>query len=173
MKIIHLILLFLPLLCTHCKKDDSAQTLFTMPFQEEFTIQSGLDPFQSAHFLITDIPNRVKDQLDQRGLTADGVSEISGGIAKLHTLFEGEDMSFIREISIRIYNDDPDIYRELYYRDDENLLKATSPLDLIPSLADPRGFFKNSTFNLDVVVVLRNTTIKTVDATLDFEIVVK
>ena len=172
MKLNHIIFLLFVLIFPGCKEDDPV-ILFEIPFQQGFVIGAGLDPFQVWHFQLLDIPNPFPGELQQRGLTIDEITQIGPGQAILSTEFDGEDLSFIREITINIYTDDFNNARELFYRADQNLLVATSPLEMIPTLVNASHMVSGETFNIDVAIELRQPTPKSFESILNFTMVVR
>ncbi len=156
--------------------DDDEITLFEIPYQVSFNINAGLDPFQVQYFQIDNLDNRLQDLLSSRGLSMSDVSKIAPGNAQMRAEFSNASYSFIREISVRLYQGDPQNpsnWKELFYRDDPNLFQEDSILDLFPSLVDALPLMQEETINLSIVIQLRDITPQTMEHQLNFSLFVQ
>jgi hypothetical protein len=167
--------LIVPLLFSACKKEEE-DILLEIPYRVFFDMNAGLDPFQVHYFQINGINNQMQSLLKDRGLTLDDVSGVEAGDARILAEFAGVSYRFIREISVRVYEEDPSDpskWREMWYRDDINLLDEDDQLDLIPSLADGFPLLQEEQFNLSIVIQLREVTPSTMSNQLDFTLFVR
>lgn len=158
-------LLLLPLLLTNCGNDDLI--LVEMPYRVEFDIPAGLSPFENWFFVFEDIPSNKLSLFANAGITDEDVTEIRGKSARLSTIFSDIPYDFIFDISVRIYKDDPDDYRELFYRTDVPL-NISSQLDMIGGETDVQRYLENGSFNLLIRIVPRQGTTQVVESRLDF-----
>lgn len=152
------------ILLTTCKNDDAV--LFEMAYQAEFTIPAGINPFERHYFYIRDIP--VGTYLSANGVTADELKAINPGVARLSTIFSGGGQyDFIREVSIRIYTDDEDNWKEVFWRNQVPLNQGED-LDVFGTLIDARPYFENQRFNIIVVMDLQGAPQQTTETRLTF-----
>lgn len=158
-------LLLLPLLFANCK--DDCNVVAEMPYTLEFNILPGLNPLLTHYFKIEDIPNITPEAFTANGITLEDVTEIKGKSARFSTIFAGPEYDFIREVSVRIYTDDPDDYSEIFYR--TNVPENTrSDLDLIGSLTNVQRHLTGDTFNIIICLQLRRTTPQNIESRFDF-----
>ena len=157
-------LLFVTLLFANCKEEDTV--LFEMAYQAEFTIPAGINPFERHYFYIRDIP--VGSYLSANGVTADDLQSINPGTARLSTIFSGtSSYEFIREVSIRIYTDDEDNWKEVFWRN-QIPLNQGEDLDVFGTLIDARHYFGNQRLNIIVVMDLQGAPQQTTETRLTF-----
>ena len=158
-------LLFLPLLWINC--GDDLLPLAEMPYQLQFTIPAGLSPFENWYFVIEDIPNNKNAIFSNSGLTDEDILEIRGKSANLISLFSNAEFDFIHDISIRIYNDNIDDFRELFYRTDIPL-NDSGDLGLIGGETDIQRFLQESTYNIAIKIIPRASTPEVIDCRFDY-----
>lgn len=164
MKKILPILFILPLFISNCKKDDSV--LFEMLYAENFTIPAGINPFDTHYFVLKDIP--VGTYLSSRNLTADMLNSIEGRAATLINIFAGSgSYDFIQEVSIRIYADDENDWKETFWH--FNVPENTGDnLGVPPVTGDVKSYLGGTTFNIVVQLKLRRTPVQSIDTELRF-----
>ncbi|MCC7245214.1 MAG: hypothetical protein IT269_06020 [Saprospiraceae bacterium] len=155
-------LLFL-LLCTltfalSCNKDDETVPGFEMPYQADFTIPAGIGALDAHHFQFKNLPTRYSELLTQYNKADADVKGIKTLKAGIGGIFGDANLSFIQQVSIRVYNeDDPNDYIEVAYRD-VTPLDPGNELPLLPSLANCKRLMTGTRFSMDVVLWLRQTT---------------
>ena len=170
-----MILVCFSVVCSACQRKDE-RILFEMPYRINFSVNAGLNPFQVHYFQVDNITNQLQGLLQDRGLTLDDLTGIEAGSARMTAEIPDVSYRFIREISVRLYEGDPgnsSDYREMWYRDDSNLLGEDDVVDLIPSLANGLPFLLNDKFNISIVIQLREVTPVTMQNQLDFTFFVK
>jgi hypothetical protein len=163
------LLLILPLFLSNCKKEDPI--LFEMVYAEDFVIQAGLNPFDTHYFRLKDI--QVGTYLSSRNLTADIMNAINPKAANFINVFAGTaEYDFIRDISIRIYTDDENDYKEIFFYDivPQN---TGDNLGIIPSLVDAKSFLNEPTFNILIRLNLRRSPLQNIETQLRFSFGVK
>ena len=158
-------LLLLPFVITNCGSD--TVPLVEMPYQLNFTIPAGLSPFENWYFLIEDIPNNKTALFNNAGLTDEDILEIRGKTGNLTALFSNVEFDFIFDISVRIFNDDPDDYRELFYRT-EVPLNITGDLGLIGGETDVQRYLEEDTYNILIKIIPRTSTPEVIESRLDY-----
>jgi hypothetical protein len=166
MKKILPILFILPLLFSNCKKEEPI--LFEMVYAEDFTIPAGLNPVDAHYFRIKNIS--VGTYLSSRGLSADEMNSITPREGSFVNIFAGSaTYNFLREVSIRIYTDDENDWKELFWH--FNVPEDSGDnLALPASLEDVKEYFNGSTFNVEIKLNLRGTPIQNIDTQLRFSL---
>ncbi|MFZ4632832.1 MAG: hypothetical protein ACOYNO_01360 [Saprospiraceae bacterium] len=140
-----------------CKKEELGRG-FEMPYVAEFNIPPGINAFDTHYFYIDNLSSRYVSLLDQQGLTDAQITSINTQQTGLYGIFGDEDLSFISEASLRVFDERaPNDWVEIAYRQ-PTPLEPGSRLDLIPSLVDAKKYFSETRFNLVVVLRLRKTT---------------
>lgn len=169
MKKILPLLFILPLLISNCKQEEPI--LFEMVYAETFTIPAGLNPIDAHYFRIKDIP--IGTYLSSRGLSADEMNSINPKEGNFINILAGSaNYNFIREVSIRIYTDDENDWKELFW----HFLvpeETGDNLALPASLEDVKEYLNGSTFNLEIKLNLRGTPLQNIETQLRFSLGVK
>ncbi len=157
-------LLILPLFLSNCKKEEPI--LFEMVYAEDFTIQAGLNPFDTHYFYLENIP--IGTYLSSRNLTADMLSSINPRAGSIVNVFSGSaSYDFIRDVSVRIYTDDENNYKETFYYD--NVPENTGDnLGVIPSLVDAKTYLNGQTFNIVIRLNFRRSPLQNIETQLRF-----
>ncbi len=164
-----LFLFIVPLITSSCKKEDPE--LFEMLYAENFTIPAGLNPFDTHYFLLKDIP--VGTYLSARNLTPDMLKAINPKAASFINTFAGSaNYDFLRDVSVRIYTDDINNSKELFYYDlvPEN---TGDNLGLIPSLADARAYLNGSVFNIEIRLNFKRAPLQNIETQFRFSLSAK
>ncbi|MEM9822186.1 MAG: hypothetical protein AAF985_13980, partial [Bacteroidota bacterium] len=160
-------LLCLPFLLVNCGSDTIP--LAEMPYQLQFTIPAGLSPFENWYFLFEDIPNNKNTVFNSASLSDEEIIEIRGKSANLTALFTNIEFDFIHDISIRIFKEDPDDYRELFYRT-EIPFNISGDLGLIGGETDVQQYLQDDTYNILIKIIPRASTPEVIDCRLDYVI---
>jgi len=158
-------LLLLPFLLLNCNKDDVE--LFRMDYRENFEIQGGLSAFFQWQFEVNNINTRKSTYLTTHSVGEAEITSINPQSARL-TSVSGIDFRFIKCISIRIYEDDPTQYREIFYRDNIPF-NIGSTLDLLPTLINAKIELLEEEFNILVNMEYRDQTPQTIEVVMDLE----
>lgn len=176
MRILLLLLMLLSGLLA-CNPDNEQAFLFEVPYQANFTIPAGLDPFQ-GHFFVNRLDSRMAVNLSERLLGAEDLKSIDPRAAMISAVGTNARYDLIREISVRLYTENPQSnplapWLELFYRDDETLRNASSVVELIPTQVNAIEDALEDEFYIVVVLFLRAPTIQTIDTRLDFSLVAR
>ncbi len=157
------------LLLSNCQKEPDY--LFKMEYEQDFEIAAGLNTFVVWYFEMRFIPSNADDFFTAFGADINEAGIINPGRARLSTIFSDVDYDFIEDISVRIYQDDPDEDKEIFYRD--NLPFNTGrDIDLFPTLVDVSEFVLEERFNVRVRMVFRQNPPQFVDSRLTFDFLV-
>lgn len=159
--------LFLLLSGLACRKDDGLAPGFDMLFQREFSIPAGIGSLDVHHFQLRNIPSNWDQYLNTHGKSEADITGVITNLGTLGGIFGDVDLSFIQQVSVRVYNEsNPNDFVEIAYRDPAPF-DTGNILPLIPSLADAKRFFKEPRFSIDVVLYLRGITQDQSDVRLD------
>lgn len=170
MRLSYLLVLLLPLLLTNCKKEENV--LFRMEYNETFEIKAGLNTFETHHFLIQNRNTNINSYLAGYGGDASELMAINPRSARLETLFSNATYDIVLDVSVRIYEDDPNDYKEIFYREDVPL-NTGATLDLIPTLVDVKEMMTEDRYNIDVAFLFRNPPPEFIESRLTFDFFVK
>lgn len=158
------------LLLSGCKTDQRTE-LFEMPFQVDFELQAGLNTLETHFYRTSGIPSNFTQLLNETGRPASDVVSITPKYAQLSTVFGDEDLDFIRQVFVRIYDlsDPNNINTEIFYLDPvpPNTRKTIRPF---PGLANVRDIASQQTFGIEIGISLWEVTPKTFDMRLEFEL---
>ena len=159
------LLLIIPLLFSTCKGDGLG---FTMTYQRDFEIQAGLNVFDTHVFPLNGIASNKEVFLSTNDANESEVTEIVAREAALSINFANEDLVFVQEVVVEIFNRNDIVGKEIFYR--ENIpLNTGTRLDLIPSLPDVRAFVMQEEFNVRVELKLRDISPQFLETRLDFQ----
>ncbi len=135
-------------LLSNCTKDEPV--LFSMPYQETFEIPAGLNTVDTHYFVLSDISTNKTNFFNANNITDEEVVTINPESCRLTSVLNSE-YDWLFNVSVRMYTDNPDAYKEIFYRD--NIPANTgSQLDLIPTLVNVRDFLVAETFTVEVVL---------------------
>ncbi|MEM1320118.1 MAG: hypothetical protein AAGG75_07650 [Bacteroidota bacterium] len=168
-----LLLLLLPaLFLSNCGKDEVF--LFEVPYEIQFTIPAGLNPFETHIFETTMIATRLDSLLVFNGLPWEEVESIKPRSASINTIFANSSYDFIRETSIEVFdaNDPVRVWREVFYRE-EVPFNTGNRLDYLASLEDVKDFMDDGVFNIRVRLLLREIPPEFIETRLQFNLGVK
>jgi hypothetical protein len=101
------------------------------------------------------------------------LNSINPKASSLVNIFAGSaSYDFIRDVSVRIYTDDENNYKEIFYYD--NVPENTGDnLGLIPSLVDAKNYLNGETFNIAVRLNLRQSPLQNIETQLRFSLAAK
>lgn len=129
-------LLAISTMFSSCDKDD-VEYLFETSYTFEITIPSGQNPVQSIVFPFSNLPSRVLQEMNNRGLTADDIKRISTARARLDLLDFNGDFSDFVEAEVNVFTGlDPLLnpFEAAYTIEIRD--RYSDQLDLVPSLTN-------------------------------------
>ncbi len=151
MKKILPLLLMLSLLVSNCQKEEKA--LFELAYTEDFVIPAGLNPFDTHYFVLRDIP--IGTYFTANNVDPSDLNSINPKSARLTNIFAGSgNYDFIQELSVRMYTDNENDWKEIFWRDAIPLNNGDE-LDIIPTLVDAKPYMQNTKFNIEIQMRLR------------------
>jgi len=165
------IIFFLSLvLITSCEKDELG--LFEMSYMEDFTIQAGLNTFDAWYFELKNIDSNTDNYLSTFGFDRSEITKVDPKSARLVTLFSDVEYRFVQEVSVRLYQDDPGDYQEIFYR--ENVpFNTKGEIGLLPTLVDAKEKLTQEKFNIQIRMEFRETPPEFVESRIEFDFIVK
>lgn len=157
---------------TGCNNDKRAE-VFTLSHVQDFTVQAGLNTFETHFYVFPFVVSHFESQLDARDLTSEDIASVEPKFAELSTVFEDEDLDFIHQISVRLFDPyDPDFNREIFYLDPvpHNARKVIRPF---PGLADVKALVAAPSMGIEVRLSFRRVTPRSYDMRLSFDLSAK
>jgi len=133
----------------------------------DFAIQAGLNTFDAHYFQINRIVSNADSLFSFYNVDPTNIQQIQPRSARLTSIFASTDYSFIRDIEIRIFEDDPDNYQVLFFRDNVPL-NTGQTLDLVPNGVDIQELVKKEKFGIVIRMVLRDLSPEFIESRLDF-----
>lgn len=161
-----LFILVLPLLFFSCKKDPNV--LFEMNYpNNDFAIGAGLSPFEVHYFTLFNIQTGADSLFNFYNVDMSEVTQIQPRTARLSSIFASSDYNFINKIEIRIFEDDPDDYDVIFFRDDVPF-DTRRDLDLVPNGVDVQNYLTGRRFGIVLRMELRDISPEFLESRLNF-----
>lgn len=148
---------------------DKREELFTLNDHVDFTIQPGLNTFDTHIYAISPKISMLNDRLDDAGISPDKVVAIEAKRAYLSSIFEDVNLDFIDKISVYIfdpYNTNNKI--ECFYLEPIPF-KDKVGIQLFPGIADVSEWLENDYFGIEIRLDFRQVTPSLVQMRLDFD----
>ena len=151
-----------------CKPDQRTE-LFEMSYFVDFELQAGLNTLETHFYRVSGIPSQFEQQLDAVGREADDIVSITPKYAELSTIFSDEDLDFIRQVFVRIYDQSNPNGVEIFYLDPVpgNTRRVIRPF---PGLSNVRDIASQPNIGIEVGISLWEVTPKSFDMRLEFEL---
>lgn len=164
------IYIFILLLSLSCKNQE--ETLFEMPYRVDYEIAAGLNTFETHYINFTNVRTNAADLLAASGYTAEEISTISAKSARITSFIPTDELEFLREVSVRIYENDPFQGREIFYRD--NIPNSTRDfVDLIPALPNVVDDMLEENINLSIRMEFFTPPPRFIEVKLEFDFLVQ
>jgi len=159
------LLLLLSFMFSTCGKE--LITIADLPYTTQFEIPVGLNPFTIWELPIFNIPNERLARLNAANVTEDEVERIVGKTGRISTIFSGNDLDFIQEITVEIFSDNINDATEVLHREQvgEN---TGETIGLNASLPDVSRHLEGETFGIIVTIRPRRSAPQTIPVQLDF-----
>jgi hypothetical protein len=155
-----------------CRGDSRAE-LFEVNQVVDFTIQAGLNTADTHFYSFGTVQSEFQQELAAKGLDAKNVASVEPKFAELSTVFADEDLDFIRQFTVRLFDPfNPDYSREIFYLDPvpNNTKKVMRPF---PGLSDVKDLINNPIVGVEVRVAFRWVTPRSYDMRLEFDLSAK
>ncbi|MEL6866623.1 MAG: hypothetical protein AAFP19_19510 [Bacteroidota bacterium] len=150
------------LLVASCKKDQEP-VLFEIPYQVDFEIPAGLNTFETHIIEVNNIPSRMEESLNARGLTVEDIQRIDPKSARLSNLLADGTYDFIREASIELFipravplpNNRDSLITEVFWHPQISTNTGID-LDVPATLSDAKRLLTKERINIRVKLILRD-----------------
>ena len=163
------LLLAIGLILFSCNRD-KREELFVMPDHVDFTIQPGLNTFDTHFYVYGTKPSQLNAVLDATGHTIDEVKSIEAKQAFLSGIFQDVNLNFIDKVSVWIFDPfDQDNKIEFLYLDPIPYRNKTS-IQLFPGIADISEWIERDYFGIEVRLNFREVTPSSIDMRLNWEL---
>lgn len=156
MKIFKFFFLLLILGSISCQKD-AGERLFDFRTEVNLDIPPGLGTFSTHYFVIDNIPSRYKLQRESAGVSEESVVNILASHANIIPRFQDIDYGFIRDISLRFFNEEGEAKIEGFYLDE---IKFSEPneLRLLSSISNLKEILSKPYFSLEIRINFKTFT---------------
>jgi hypothetical protein len=152
-----------------CKKDRRTE-FFTIHDHVDFTIQPGLNTFDTHIYVIGPIGSTLDDRLMAAGRTRDEVVAIEAKSAYLSSIFEDVDLDFIHQVSVHILDSfNPSDKIEFFYLDPVPFRDKVG-IQLFPGIADISEWMDRDYYGIEVRLNFRQNSPTLIQMRLEYEI---
>lgn len=155
---------------TGCKTDQRTE-VFEMTHVVDFELQAGLNTLETHFYRISGVQSQFQAQLDAVGREKADIISITPKYAELSTVFSDQDLDFIRQVFVHIYDpsDPQNVNTEIFYLDPvpPNVRKVIRPF---PGLANVLALASEHSFGIEVGISLWEVTPRSFDMRLEFEL---
>ena len=166
---IYVVVALIALTTVSCDKDHRTE-LFTLNHFIEFSIQPGLNTFDTHFFVINALPSIYDERLDGSIYTAEDVIAIEAKDAYLSSTFGDANLDFIHRISVYIFDPfNPSDKIEFFYLDPTPFRNATE-WRLFPGIADIYEWVERDYFGVEVRLNFREITPSFIPMRLEFDL---
>ena len=150
-------------------RNDQPQEIFTMEYMADFQLQAGLNTLETHFFRKSNLQSTYVQQLDAVGRQDSDIVSITPKYAEISTVFRDEDLQFIRQIFVRVFDPfHPEENQEVFYLDPvpSNSKTVVRPF---PGLANVKDIMSQPFFGIEVGISLWQITPITYDMRIRFE----
>jgi hypothetical protein len=137
-----------------CNNETPAFYLFK---ENDITIPPGLSTIETHFFIVNNIPNTFRSELEIRGILPEQIKSVNAGQGTFSPVFESFNYGIMDEVSVWLVSaTDPGIRREIYYRE-QIPLNQENELRLLSGLANLKDFLlTEEKYNLEIQLNFRN-----------------
>jgi hypothetical protein len=168
-KILPWSLLMAVLILVSCNKDKGTE-LFVLSHHVDFTIQPGLNTFDTHIYTVFPIKSLLDQRLDDTGHTLDQVVSIEAKYALLSSVFQDVNLEFIDKVSVYIFDPfDANNKIEFFYMD-EIPYKSKTTIQLFPGIADVKEWVEKEFFGIEIRLNYRQVTPSLTPMRLTFDL---
>lgn len=151
-----------------CKRDNRTE-LFELNHFVDFTIQPGLNTFDTHFFVVGPFTSQLKPKLIASGYSLDDIVAIEAKDAYLSSTFGDINLEFIHQISIYIFDPfNPSDKIEFFYLDPTPFRSANS-WRLFPGIADIRPWMEREFFGVEVRLNFRQVSPSLIPMRFEFD----
>ena len=147
------------------------EPLFVMALEAEFTIQPGLNAFDTHFFIVRNVPTRIDNYLNS-AVDTSIIDRILPNRAELNAKFVNIDWALVREVQILVVDPlNPNNKKEIFYHDRINL-DNVNELQLLSSLSEVKDILLQDWINLEIRLNFRRPTPVEIESRLTMNFVV-
>ncbi len=155
--------------CTRDKREE----FFELNHHVDFTIQPGLNTFDTHIYSISPIPAILDQKLAATGHTVEEITAIQSKRAYLSSVFEDVNLDFIHQVSVIIYDpNNPGDKTEFFYMDPVPY-KDKVGIQLFPGIADVKEWMERDYFGIEIRLNFRQNSPSLIQMRLQFDLGVK
>jgi hypothetical protein len=156
-------------IATSCKKDNRRE-FFTIHEFVDFTVQPGLNTFDTHIYTISPKYSTFADQLEASGHTVDEVVAVEARRAYLTSVFEDVNLDFIHQVSVLVFDSlHPNDKLEFLYMDPVPIRFKTG-IDLFPGIANVQEWFERDYYGIEVRLNFRQNSPSLIQMRLEFDV---
>jgi hypothetical protein len=152
-----------------CRKDQRVE-VFELPQVIDFTIDPGLNTFDTYFFPFSPIPSSFQSRLEDFNLEANEIISVEPKSGSLSSIFGDENLEFIERISLRLFKvQEPTFNREIFYFDPVPFKKATT-LRPFPGLSNVKEIVENTFYGIELRLDFRFVPQRSIDMRFEFSL---
>lgn len=163
-----LFILFPAFLMLSCSSSDDR--LFEIDNEIDYVIPGALNLVETHFFPVNNVPTLWDAYLDNNGFTEDQLGDILPVKATIVSKF-GENLNFINQISVWMYDTNFDNGREIFYMDPVDFGSKTE-IELFSNIAELSSLIKQGSVLLELRITLRNVVATSTDLRLSMNFAV-
>ena len=157
------------LIAVSCKKDNRTP-FFEIHDFVDFTIQPGLNTFDTHIYAVSPKYSTFHNQLASIGRTADEVVAVEARRAYLTSVFEDFNLDFIHQVSVLVFDPlDPSNKIEFLYMDPVPFGSKTG-IELFPRIANVQEWFEAEYYGIEVRLNFRQNSPSLIQMRLEFDV---
>jgi hypothetical protein len=150
---------------------DKTVPLFTINYEEQFSIPAGLNTIETHTFVIKDIPALLETYKSTFNVLDEDIAAILPSRGKIDQVFSNINFDFIQTVSIWMVSTiDADFRYELYYLDFVPL-NTGNELKLLSGISNLKDIMEEGSFNLEIKLKFRTFPPNQTDNVLNFGLV--
>jgi hypothetical protein len=150
---------------------DKTVPLFTIDFQEQFSIPAGLNTIETHTFVIQDIPSLLESYKANFNVLDEDIASILPSRGRINQIFSNIDFDFIQSVSIwMVSNVDPQYRYELYYLDFVPV-NTGDEIRLLSGISNLKDLMNEGSFDLEIKLKFRTFPPNQTDNVLNFGLV--
>lgn len=151
-----------------CNEED-AKPAFKMQHQFDFTIQPGLNVFETHFFPIKNIPSAFQIEANAADVELADVKSVHSGRVTLYPAFSNHDLSILEEVVVNVYPTAELIDRHEAAYSFQIPTREINRLDLAASLTNLLEVFDRNRYSIEIGLRFRATTQQEMNLRLEIE----
>jgi hypothetical protein len=156
-------------IATACKKDKRTEFFLIHDFID-FTIQPGLNTFDTHIYTVSPKFSTFHTQLEASSHTAEEVVAIEPRRAYLTSVFEDVNLDFIHQVSVRIYDPFDETNNIEFFYMDPVPIRSKTGIELFPGIANLEEWFDREYYGIEVRLNFRQNSPSLIQMRLEFDV---